>query len=251
MKKRFAYVLVLACAVLLCACGTTPNEKDAQAQAEPEETVTTISTPYADICVPESLESSVTHEVTCESPYTLTFKANDGAELFTLIFNGTGDILMGTLVGETENTVIYMNVPMIDEQSENYETYCGYQNAVNTIANHLEKDYDFRINELVAEDSSVTMDIEGAPVPMKYPEKWKNDVQTEVTEGRVKFSNNGTPLFDLVFTDCDGYLLGTYNDTPIYIISYDVSTDEQYAMQDDVNVILEHWMKDPNFKVSD
>ncbi len=255
MKKIFSIILAFACLLSLCACGANDTEKKAGAtketsQEQAEEKILTINTPYADICVPESFDGNVTNEVTSKDPYTITFKANDGTELFTLIFNGTGDVLMGTLVGESENTVIYMNVPTISAENENYETYCGYQNAVNTIANHLEQNYDFRINEVVLEDNTATVDIEGAPIPMKYPEKWKDAVQTEVTNDRVKFSNNGTPLFDLVFTKCDGYLLGTYKDTPIYIIDYEVSTDEQIAMQEDVNVILEHLMEDSNFKIN-
>lgn len=113
-----------------------------------------------------------------------------------------------------------------------------------------EKDYDFRINELVAEENTATMDIEGTPIPIKYPKKWETAVQTEITEDRVKFSNNGTPLFDLVFTECDGYLLGTYKDTPIYIVDYEASADEQLAMQEDVNVILKYLMNDPDFKIN-
>lgn len=256
MKKLFSIILALSCLLSLCACGTADDEKEAgttktpDTQDQAEEKVIVIKTPYADICVPKSFDGNVANEVTSESPYTLTFMANDGTELFTLIFNGTGEVLMGTLVGQSENTVIYMNVPTIDEENENYETYCGYQSAVNTIADHLEKDYDFRINEAVPDENTATADVEGAPIPMQYPEKWMNAVQTEVTKDRVKFSNNGTPLFDLVFTKCDGYLLGTYKDTPIYIIDYEVSTDEQIAMQEDVNVILQHLMDDPNFEMN-
>lgn len=256
MKKFFSLILTFACLLSLCACGTADNvkkngtNKETNAQEQVEEKVITVKTPYADICLPELFDGNVTHEVTSETPYTLTFKANDGTELFALIFNGTGDVLMGTLVGESENTVIYMNVPTISEENENYEIYCGYQNAVNTIANHLEKDYNFHVNEVITEENNATMSIEGTPIPMKYPEKWKDSVQTEVTEDQVKFSNNGTPLFDLVFTECDGYLLGTYKDTPIYIIVYEVTMDEQLAMQDDVNVILQNLMDDSNFKIN-
>ena len=243
MNKRVLCVLLLILSIGFCSCGKASEEKE-----NSTEKVLTIQTPYANICVPESFDGTVSHEVTSKDPYTLTFKANDGTELFTLIFNGTGDVLMGTLVCETENTVIYMNVPTIDEVNENYETYCAYQNAVNTISQHLEKDYDFHIDEIVTDIA--TMDVEGTPVPIKYPAKWKDAVQYEVTKDRVKFSNNGTPLFDLVFADCDGFLLGTYKDIPIYIIDYKVATDEQLAMQEDVNVILQNLKNDSNFKIN-
>ena len=166
------------------------------------------------------------------------------------MFDGTGDILMGTLVGETENTVLYMNIPELDKSSENYAEYCTYQEAVNTIMGHLTKDYTFHINELVEVEDNSTTDIRTDVVTLKYPAKWKDAVQTEITETGVKFSNNGTPLFDLIFSECDGYLLGTYKDTPIYIVDYPVETDEQAAMQEDVNVILQYLMEDPKFTIN-
>lgn len=260
MKKYVVCMLALICALMLCACGADANKPaDGDQQEAPdtqvdvpqeEEKVITIATPYADICVPENFEKNVTNEVVSEAPYTLNFKATDGTELFSLVFNGEGDILMGTLVGETENTVIYMNIPELDKESENYETYCAYQEAVNTIMTRLTKDYDFHINELIEVEDTTTTDIKTAFTTLKYPGKWKDAVQTEITADSVKFSNNGTPLFDLVFSECDGYLLGTYKDTPIYVVDYPVETNEQAAMQEDVNVIIQHLMEDPNFALN-
>ena len=257
MKKYFIAMLVLVCVLALCACGTDaakqddPDAPDVQEELpQEEEKVITIVTPYADICVPESFEGNVTHEVVSEEPYTLAFTAADGTELFTLIFNGTGDVLMGTLVGEAENTVIYMNIPEIDKENEKYDVYCSYQEAVNTVMTRLARSYDFRINELVEpEDTSVT-EISTVIGVLQYPGKWKDAVQVETSDESVRFSNNGTPLFDLVFSECDGYLLGTYKDTPIYIVDYPVETDEQAAMQEDVNVILQYLMEDPNFTIN-
>lgn len=257
MKKYFVCVLAIVCVLALCACGTDTTKPDdsetpdvQEELPQEEEKVITITTPYANICVPERFEGNVTHEIVSEKPYTLTFRANDGTELFTLVFGGTGDILMGTLVGETENTVMYMNIPELDKSSENYAEYCTYQEAVNTIMGHLTKDYTFHINELVEVEDNSTTDIRTDVVTLKYPAKWKDVVQTEITETGVKFSNNGTPLFDLIFSECDGYLLGTYKDTPIYIVDYPVETDEQAAMQEDVNVILQYLMEDPKFTIN-
>lgn len=249
MKKYLMFVLVFVCVLTLCACGGNADKQVAESVEAQEEKVITIETPYAIICVPAIFEGNVTHEAVNDAPYTLIFKANDGTELFELVFNGTADILMGTLVGETENTVIYMNIPKLDEKNENFEVYFGYQEAVNTVMNHLADDYDFRINEVVEVENTATMDIEAA-VTLKYPEKWKESVQTEITADGVRFVNNGTPLFDLMFIECDGYLLGTYKDTPIYIVEYPVANDEQAAMQEDVNVIIGHLLEDPNFALN-
>ena len=66
-------------------------------------------------------------------------------------------------------------------------------------------------------------------------------------------------LFDLSFVDVnDGFLLGTYSGIPIYIIDYEIKEDnytedevfDMYCMQEDVNVILQHLMEDPNFTIN-
>ena len=158
---------------------------------------------------------------------------------------------MGTIIGEKSNTIIYMNFPEINSSLENYDEYCGYREAINYILNGLENDYDFVANEVIEWEDSTTFDIKTSVVTMKYPNKWKDKVQIEVLDDEVKFSNNGTPLFELVFSECDGYLLGTYNGISMYYVDHDVFTDEQAAMQMDVNVILQHLMEDSNFKIND
>lgn len=251
MKNKTVIALLLILAVFLSSCGSMQNQT-ANETENSEESYLTISTPYADICVPEVFDGNVINEVTNEEPYTLVFKAKkDGTELFTLIFDGVGDLLMGTLIGESENTVIYMNIPALNNEDENYDTYCGYQEAVNTIMNHLAEDYTFLIDEIVESEDTTTFDIETSVVTLKYPNKWRDKVQVDVSDKGVKFSNDGMPLFDIYFAACeDGYLLGTYKDTPIYIVDYSVETDEQAAMQEDINVILQYLMEDSNFIIN-
>ena len=53
-----------------------------------------------------------------------------------------------------------------------------------------------------------------------------------------------------MFVECDGYLLGTYKDTPIYMVEHPVENEEQAAMQMGVNTILQELMQDPNFVVN-
>ena len=95
----------------------------------------------------------------------------------------------------------------------------------------------------------LSMRQQAVPSAMKYPAKWREDVQIDVSDDGVRFSNNGTALFDLLFHECDGYLLGSYNGTPIYIIDYPVDDAEQANMQEDVNVILQYLMDDPSFQI--
>ena len=111
-------------------------------------------------------------------------------------------------------------------------------------------DYTFVVGDALEKEDSSTLDISTSIVTMKYPSKWREKVQIEVEDNGVKFSNNGTMLFDLMFIECDGYLLGTYSGTPIYIVDYSVNNDEQAIMQEDVNVILQYLMEDKNFIIN-
>ena len=78
---------------------------------------------------------------------------------------------------------------------------------------------------------------------------WKDKIDTEVTDGGVVFSTDGAPLFELVFSEGKGSLLGVYDGTPVYVIYHEAKTDEQKAMLEDVNVILQNLMKDKKFTV--
>ena len=252
MKKIFALLLCVVYLCLFTACGVDrKGVGSTTSDIVPEEKTMIVSTPYADLCVPDSFEGVVTDNVISEDPYTVSFQViADKTELFSLVFGGHGDILVGTLIGKDENTVVYMNIPKLDSGNKNYDTYCGYQEAVNTIMTHLTEDYNFKVDELVEDIDTSTFDIETSIVTLKYPNKWKEKVQVKVSDDGVKFSNSGTPLFDLYFVKCDGYLLGTYKNTPIYVVDYPVKTDEQIAMQKDINVILQDLMADSDFVIN-
>lgn len=250
---------IVLCIVLLCSCGTDADKAYKTTVADTTDTdnaeettakMKSIHTPFADLKVSEDFFENVEYEEVEKSPYTLLFQTkSDKTDIFTLIFGGEGENLMGTLIGEKENTVVYMNFAELNENSENYLGYCGYQEGINDIINGLINDYQFVVNQVVEYDDNTTFDIKTSVVTMKYPKKWEEKVKIDVTEECVKFSNYETSLFDLYFKECDGYLLGTYKDTPIYIIDYPVESDEQSAMQEDVNVILQHLLEDSNFVI--
>lgn len=166
-------------------------------------------------------------------------------KLFDLTFNTDEGDILGTVEGE-EYTVIRM--VSYSFETENQELY-AMQEDVNVILQNLMNDYTFVVGEALEKEDNSTFGIKTSVVTMKYPTKWQEKVQIEVTDNGVKFSNNGTPLFDLMFVECNGYLLGTYNGTPIYIVDYKVENDEQAIMQEDVNVILQHLMEDKNFVI--
>lgn len=99
-------------------------------------------------------------------------------------------------------------------------------------------------------DENATFQIKTSVVTLVYPQKWENKLNIEVTKDTVKFVNKETPIFDIVFKECDGYLLGTYKKTPVYIVEHPVYNDEQALMVEDVNVILQNLMKDENFEIN-
>ena len=288
MKKVIAITLALLCAFLLSACGANPagdqttaavptletlagdgsvtdpailtepdgmetsEEAGAPTESKPEgEDFVTISTPYADLRLPASFDKAVSHEETGNEPYVITFKSRtDETELFSIIFNGTGEYLVGTLMGEEKNTVVHANTNDLDQNDQNYESNLFYQEQLYLILGYLAEDYNLVPEEAIDDEDPTDFEIQTSLVTLYYPSRWKEKVEIEVLDNGVKFSTAGTPLFDLMFEECDGYLLGTYQETPIYMVEYPVETEEQAAMQAGVNTILQHLTEDPSFTIN-
>lgn len=288
MKKVIAITLVLLCAFLLSACGANPagdqttaavptletlagdgsvtdpailtepdgmetsEEAGTPTESKPEgEDFVTISTPYADLRLPASFDKAVSHEETGNEPYVITFKSRtDETELFSIIFNGTGEYLVGTLMGEEKNTVVHANTNDLDQNDQNYESNLFYQEQLYLILGYLAEDYNLVPEEAIDDEDPTDFEIQTSLVTLYYPSRWKEKVEIEVLDNGVKFSAAGTPLFDLMFEECDGYMLGSYEGTPIYMVEYPVETEEQAAMQAGVNTILQHLTEDPSFTIN-
>ena len=266
MKKIVLLLLCLALVVSLCACrtGVDPvqdpsSEEESLMEGSEEEATITFETPYIDLQIPAIYEGNVIITVTNEEPYTLTFKtAEDEVELYSLSFGEKKKILMGTLLLENENIVLYADFVEFSKDDEHYIEYGEYQEGVNTILQHLMKDNKFVINEIIEYDDPTTFDIPTKTVTLKYPNKWKEKVVVDVRDDIVKFSYKEEKLFDIVFEECDGYLLGTYNSTPIYVIFYSFDKSKYneeekkalYGMTEDVDVILQALIKDSNFIIN-
>lgn len=261
MKKFLAAVLAIICLVALVACGAgeqTPPEPTEDVPEAVESTDVSIETPYCDLVVTKEFADNVKSKVISEDPYTVSFRMiSDDTELFSISFGGETEMLLGTLQLENENVVLYADYNDLDRENENYETYCTYQEGISTIINHLSSDYDFIVNEITDWVDPSTFDIQTPVVTMKYPNRWKEKVTIDVSEEAVKFSCNGEKLFDIVFSECDGFILGTYKDTPIYVKDYTINkgsySEAQYlelcTMQEDMNVILQGLLEDSNFEI--
>lgn len=214
-----------------------------------------IETPYAVLHYPQQWQEQVQTTEEKGEPYSLKFAAGE-AHLFDLSFGGTEGALLGTLKTDAGNIILRLTSYEIDEGAENYHDLCAMQEDINVILQGLAEDYDFAIGEELIEEDNSTFEIKTSLTTLYYPQKWQDSVNVDTSDIGVSFtSKDGDKLFDLEFGDSEGYLLGKYKDTELHIISYEIEkgdrTDEEmnrlYAMQEDVNVILQHLMEDENF----
>lgn len=179
--------------------------------------------------------------------FTVSF-ASGKTKLFDLIFNQESGNLLGTLKSGDTDTVIYVKTYKIDT---NNNELLEQQESLNVIIQGLIADYGFKTGEQPeTEENNKVFEIKTDVVSLYYPEKWKGKVDVKAEGKTVSFMNNGEKVFDLRFEECDGYLLGTYNGTPIYMVEYKTKNNDQVAMQQDVNVIINNLSKDKNFKIN-
>lgn len=257
--KKILILFLLVIVLTLGACSKKASTKTVTDEATGEKMIV-VSTPYTDVKLPGEFEGNVVNEVTSKDPYTLTFKAKeDGTEIFSLIFNGDGSTgtLVGTLIGEDENTVIYMDFPEIDVKNPNYAEYCELQEDSSDVLQHLFEDNEFEKNAIIeSAPKEETFDIKTDVFTLKYPKKWKNKIRKTVNDEGVEFSYKDTPLFAFYFNESEiGTLLGTYNDVPVFVKLFEIDKDkfdeseykEISAMQEASNVILDYLEEDENF----
>lgn len=260
MKKFVCMIcIVLLTAVIFASCGnsgSTPDEVTPEATT-PEETVidemslikcVPIETPYATLQVAEDFDREVKASVNQEDPFILDFvTVDDGTVVFSLHFSDKTDNLLGTLQLGDENIIIYADFPEFDAKDEDYQRNLGYQMQVSVIMYKLIEDYDFLPNVAIGEENNDVFRIETSVTDLFYPKKWEDKVTVTVGADKVSFSAEETPLFDLYFKAVNGVQVGSYGDTPIYIVEYEVEDSEHAAMLQDVNVIIQYLSKDQKF----
>lgn len=240
----------------------TPTSDSQSGNETDSQSFYSIETPFAVLRAPAEFETEVKTDVLSQKPYVLAFSTKDDVALFQIHVNEETNDLLGTLKTEKGTDVLYASFAKIDVNDEQYEQYTKYQLGISTIIENLTKDYGFLANELPADSTTDTFDIETSVVTLKYPSKWKDLVSIEVKDSAVHFTYQDEKLFDLVLSEAENidgaYLLGTYDGTPIYIVSYSVdeskfSEDElsnYNAMQANVNVILENLKKEEKFIIN-
>lgn len=248
-------MLIAVCCMGVClvGCGNgntsdhaTPDE-DQTIEATEEPLVTyEINTKYAVLKYPERWKDTVTVKIDDGEPYTVSFLLND-VKVFDLFFNGEQGDIIGTLDNGSEKVLLSVNTVKVDKNSDNYQTYCDMQEDVNVILKSLGEDYTFIVGVDAREDEPEVYAIETSLTDLYYPVKWREKVTVDVSDELVKFSCNGTPLFDLSFGGEKGILIGSYDGKEIRVIDYPLEDEEMKNMQEDVNVILSRLMKDEKF----
>ena len=139
-----------------------------------------------------------------------------------------------------------------------YEELKQMYSAIDVIADHLAKDYDFAQGEALSDSSEDVFAIETNLTTLYYPKKWQDKVTIDVEDNAVHFAYNGTKLFDLLFGGSEGDLLGVYDGTEVRVVLHELRqgtlSDSVYSeylgMRDAVNVIVENLEKDSQFEIN-
>lgn len=267
MRKN---VITFICSLIVCfvlsllftACGnrnkpengnTVPEEKESSAV----EQVYTIETDDCDLKYPQKWQPLVKTTIPEDALNVVRFMHIDGTPLFDIAFGEADGVFLGKFAGKRGAVAVYYIGYNLDEKNQNYYDQLGMQDAADTILKYLKQDYG-SAEETATENASneEVFGIQTSVTTLYYPKIWEDAMTVEENGKTVSFSYGEIKLFDICFEQCDGVLLGIYDGTPIYVISYDVEKDrlssEQYrdicAMQDDVNVILEHLKQDSKFE---
>lgn len=172
-------------------------------------------------------------------------------------------ILIGTILGIYGARTIINNQnddknKVIEEQETIIST--NEENVEDSSVEKIEENINI-LDEMSAEEDIA---IETPFVDLYYPEKWDGLLRIEEREGdtyTVRFfaqieEREEQHIFDIIFGKTEGILLGTLNETEIYMFYTELIFAENwseedkntiYAMQEDVNHIIEMLQKEDGF----
>ncbi len=231
--------------------GLPGNESITQQQETGDDVI--VQTPYCELVVPGEFYRMTEYRVSGDNPCTISFwSKKDGTQLFSIVFDSKAPYLLGTLMQEDRNVVVYAELPDVSYENQNYQELSRLQeDGINSILSHLIADTDFVLNEVV--EYNATFSISTEVVTLRYPLKWKDEVDVKVSQQKAEFYCGEYHLFDISFVKCDGILIGRCRDIPIYVIPYDLDTfslSEETSlklseMQEDVNTLIECVLEEP------
>lgn len=255
MKKVLAVMIAL---LLLAVSGCAKKNAPENDAASADTGTFTIETETCVLKYPKKWEGTVSTTVDNEKGI-VSFKTGD-TPLFDILFDGEAGDLLGTLQVNGRNVVLRLKTYEIDPEGEQYAQQLEMQEDINVLLNYLNTDYSFAAGMEVPQEDLPVFEIKTDTVTLYYPEKWKDQVRTEVTDQGVSFASGDTRLFDITFAETENsVLLGYYGRLPIYMVAYDLDqsslSPEDFSrlrvMQEDVNVILQHLMTDAAFTAAE
>ena len=261
MKKQFVIITTLVLFITVLAGYSAKKDTPSDSSGLVTDTsaeITVYKTKYCDLKYPMKWADQVKVEIDEGGAYTVKFALRDGTPIFDLIFDGQTGLLLGTLTGDNTNTVIrFVDYPM-EETDSRYNTFCAMAEDVNVIIENLTRDYSFAAGEDITNEDPATFEINTSVAVLQYPAKWQDKVNIDLSDTSAKFTCGEYKLFDLYFEGEEGSLLGTFKGKPIRMVSYDIDPsimsgemfDQLCAMQEDVNVILQHLMEDTEFIIA-
>lgn len=246
IKKVFVIMMFLG---ILGGCSACSNE-----QFSMSEEYVCVETPYVTLKYPskwENVEIEVSDGEICE----VSFFTKEQA-LFDLILNGDKGEYLGVI--KDKNITVRVVFYELENDYANDPSYVAMQEDINVILGFLASDYSFSIEQCLEREEINVFEIETALTSLYYPTRWKSQTKIEIEDTYVRFSFEETPLFALNFENKSGYYLGAYKTQEIYLELYEIDpaeySDTEYeminAMQEDVNVILQHLMEDKNFTLA-
>ncbi len=248
--RLFAVLIAL---VLLSACGSQRQTEMTGSDLQPQTAETfEIEAPGCTLRYPVQWKDRVEVRTDAQDDRVLHFLAGD-VQLFDLLFNAVEGDVLGTIQDAKQNIVIRVRPFDLDENAANYSEFCAMQEDVNVILHFLEEDYEFLTGQAVGPEEESVFEIPTNVAALYYPQRWKDAVQIQNTDSKVSFYAGDIELFAIVFdAPDDGYLLGTYDGHSVSLITSDLDPNEKEydrlcAMQEDINIVLQHLMEDPKF----
>lgn len=169
--------------------------------------------------------------------------------------------LLGMLIGA--GLGVFLSVTVLNKQSERMSTDIAVEQQ-EFEGNVFEDDVVEELGVVADTPDEEGLVIETPVVNLNYPEKWENQIRIEQIDGEpyiVRFfatleRKDEKHIFDIIFGKTEGILLGTLNETDVYLNYAEVVFDESwsdedadtiYAMQEDVNGIIEMLQEEEGF----
>lgn len=249
-------------------------------EAEKQEAVrqdVSVDTPYGKLSCSGTWNGTLRIELQDGDYYSIAayglLEGKPEMHLFEIIIGGSGETLAGQIEKSGKIFDVYLTVPdlAIDEswtETERGQIY-GMQSTVNTFAEQIlaagKKSEAGKTEQVTVEEDAEDILIRTSYGVWRYPVKWKDNLRTKsnTTNGyAVSFyarieGKTEVRLFDIIVGGSGGDYVGAIsigaNSGELYIVSYDVSPDENlteeelamiYSMQEDVNYTFEKMEED-------